>query len=282
MSLKNTAEMAILTDVTKCIGCEECVLACKKEHHLPEDRPWRWVRKIRDLSSSRWTTIRFNAGSQGRRYVRRQCLHCLEPACVEACIVGALKKTAEGPVVYDKDICIGCRYCMVACPWDIPKYSWEDTVPYVQKCDMCYDRVKERGLAPVCVEACPSGATIFGERKALLAKARQRLAAEPKKYIQKIFGAETIGGTSVLYISDVELELSEHKVPQGDTTPMPERTFKVLRHMPKVFLGMAAVMGGAYWVIERRLKIAEEEGAGLPLEPGGGATEQDEAKCTDE
>ena len=124
---------AILTDVTKCIGCEECVKACQETNHLPQERPWPWVQHITDLSTSRWTTLVDLLDESGSHFIRRQCRHCLDPECVSVCIVGALKKTDEGPVVYDPDICIGCRYCMIACPWEIPRYSWEDTVPLLEK-----------------------------------------------------------------------------------------------------------------------------------------------------
>jgi formate dehydrogenase iron-sulfur subunit len=253
MSLQH---MSILTDVTKCIGCNACVEACRETNGLPPDKPWRWLKSVTDLSSSRWTTLVKVTSDKGDRHLRRQCRHCLEPACVEACIVGALKKTPEGAVTYDPDICIGCRYCMIACPWEIPRYSWEDTVPYVQKCDMCYERVSEEGKLPACVEACPTKATIFGDREALLSKARKRIETDPGKYIQRIWGEHEVGGTSVLYVSDVDINLTDLATPISDSTPMPERTFKVLSKMPSVFFGVAAAMGGIYWIIERRQKLA--------------------------
>jgi formate dehydrogenase iron-sulfur subunit len=249
MSKKN---MAILTDVTRCIGCEECVLACQKVNGLPKEMPWRWVKKIDDLSSSRWTAIDRVRTEKGDRFVRKQCLHCNDPECVSVCIVGALKKTAEGPVIYDKDICIGCRYCMIACPWEIPRYSWEDSVPYIQKCNMCYDRVLREGKIPACVEACPAEATVFGERNELLAEARRRLAGEPGKYVQHIWGENEVGGTSVLYISDVDIKLGELAAPVVDREPLPHRTTKILHQMPTAFTGMGVLMGGLYWIIKRR------------------------------
>jgi len=255
MTWKN---MAILTDVTKCIGCEECVMACQETRGLPKEQPWRWITHIDDLSSARWTTMVSTVDEQGQHFARRQCRHCLDPECVSVCIVGALQKTEEGPVIYDPDLCIGCRYCMIACPWQIPSYSWEDTVPYVQKCDMCYDRVVNEGEIPACVEACPTEATIFGEREALLAEAKRRLAAEPDKYIQKVWGEEEVGGTSVMYISDVELNLTDLGEPIRDTAPMPHRTTKILHQMPFVFVLMAGAMGGVNWVIRRRQQIAAE------------------------
>ena len=252
MSMKN---MAILTDVTKCIGCEKCVDACQEANHLPREQPWRWVENIDDLSSARWTTVESKFTEKGERFVRKQCLHCIDPSCVSVCIVGALKKTPEGPVIYDEDTCIGCRYCMIACPWEIPRYSWEDRVPYVQKCHMCYQRVTTENKIPACVEACPTKATIFGEREDLLAEARRRLAAEPDKYVQHIWGAKEVGGTSVLYISDADIKLTGLEAPVVDEHSIPHRTTKILHQMPTAFTGMAVLMAGVYWIIKRRQKL---------------------------
>jgi formate dehydrogenase iron-sulfur subunit len=248
----NMRNMAILNDVTRCIGCEKCVEACQASNGLPQEQPWRWVKRIDDLSSARWSTVERVRSDRGDRFVRKQCLHCVDPACVSVCIVGALTKTPEGPVIYDKDLCIGCRYCMIACPWEIPRYSWEDRVPYIQKCSMCYERVLQDGKPPACVEACPTDAIAFGERDDLLVEAKRRLSTEPGRYIQKIWGAKEVGGTSVLYISDVDIKLGELAVPVIDTEPVPYRTTKILHHMPTVFTGMALLMGGIYWVIKRR------------------------------
>jgi formate dehydrogenase iron-sulfur subunit len=157
-------------------------------------------------------------------------------------------------VVYNRDICIGCRYCLIACPWEIPRYSWEDTVPYVQKCDFCYNRAIN-GRAPACVEACPTEATIFGDRNELLAEAHRRIATEPARYIDKVWGENEVGGTSVLYISDVDLNLTDLATGISSTDPMPHRTTKILHKMPMVFVGMAAVMGGVHWVIRRRQEL---------------------------
>lgn len=250
--MKTMKNRAMLIDVTKCIGCEQCVDACKKEHNLPAERKWPWMKSIRDLSSARWTTIRRVQSAKGDRYLKRQCRHCLEPACVEACIVGALQKTDDGPVVYDRSICIGCRYCMIVCPWEIPRYSWEDAIPYIQKCDMCSERFNTSAKPPACVEVCPTKAIIFGERSELLAEAYGRLAAQPSVYIQHVWGEQEVGGTSVLYISDVDLNLSDLPKPIVDTQPMPQRTFKILHQMPLVFVGMAVAMGGIHFVVKRR------------------------------
>ncbi len=129
-------KVAILTDTTLCIGCRECVIACKEINHLDRDIPRRWA--LEDgLSARNWTSILEREG----RFVRKQCRHCLEPACASACPVQALKKTDIGVVAYDPGRCLGCRYCMLACPFGIPRYDWDRTVPYVRKCILCYEPV---------------------------------------------------------------------------------------------------------------------------------------------
>ena len=270
--------MAILTDVTRCIGCEACVKACQKANDLPEERPWRWLKRIDDLSSARWTTLRPLTGAKGEnRHVRIQCRHCLDPECASVCIVGALEKTPEGPVVYHRDVCIGCRYCMIACPWEIPRYSWEDTVPYVQKCTFCYERVVKGGGVPACVEVCPQEATVFGTRKELLIEAHRRIDDAPDRYVNHVYGEHEVGGQSVLYLSDVELNLTDTPHPVRDKDPLPERTTRILHKMPMVFCAMAAVMGGAWWFAKRREKVAAVE-SGQVAEEGAAAAEQPPAE----
>jgi len=244
--------VAILTDVTRCTGCEACVGACKKEYHLGPDRPWRQKGAIDDLSSTRHTTI---LSRPGGRYVRKQCRHCNQAACVSACLVGAMQKTPDGPVIYDEKKCMGCRYCMVACPYSIPRYDWNKAVPYVHKCTMCYTRIKT-GKQPACIEACPEEATIFGPRDEILALARQRLKTEPQKYLQEIYGEKEVGGTSVLYISDIPLDFLACKPALGET-PLPERTYAALSKVPGIVLAMGGLLTGIYWIIGRRMRMQE-------------------------
>ncbi len=248
-----SASYAILTDTTLCTGCEKCVEACKQENSLGKDLPRPWQKRIDDLSSTRYSTILRRSGAH---FVRQQCRHCLEPACVSACLVGAMKKTEEGPVIYDGDRCMGCRYCMMACPYGIPRYDWDEPVPYVQKCDMCYQRLK-KGKQPACVEACPEKATIFGYRDDLLKEAHKRIATYPGKYLNKVYGETEIGGTSVLYLSDISLDFLTFKPELGDK-PLPERTMAALSKVPPLILGMGGLMTGIWWFIGRRMKIAAE------------------------
>lgn len=247
------APKGILTDTTLCIGCEKCVEACRKEYKLGKDVPRRWKIRIDDLSSTRYTTL---VRKQGNRFVRKQCRHCLDPACVSACIVRAMTKMDAGPVVYDGDKCMGCRYCMMACPYAIPRYDWEKPIPYVRKCTMCFERVKQ-GKTTACVEACPEKATIFGSRDELLREAHRRIQAKPGKYMNKVFGETEVGGTSVLYISDMDLGFLACK-PNLEETTLPDLTWAALSKVPWMVLGVGGLMGAVWWITDRRAKVAAE------------------------
>ena len=244
---------AILIDTTRCVGCEKCVVACKEANGLGKDRPQRGQGAIDALSATRNITVRRRPDD---RFVPQQCRHCLEPACASACLVGAMHKTPEGPVIYDADKCIGCRYCMLACPYGIPRYDWDTPAPVVHKCTMCYERLTVGGI-PACVEACPQRASVFGSRPELLAEARSRLAAEPGKYVPRIYGEHEVGGASVLYLSDRPLSFLAWKPDLGEQ-PVPELTWQALEKVPPVVLLMGSLMGGVYWTINRRMRLAME------------------------
>jgi len=248
-----TDTVAILNDTTRCTGCEECVAACKKENALGRDHPWRGQGSVSDLSSSRFCTVLHEPGPHN---VRQMCRHCLEPACVSACLVGAMQKTPEGPVVYDPNRCMGCRYCVAACPFGIPRYDWHERVPYVRKCTMCLPRLRE-GKPPACVEACPEEATIFGARRELLEEAHRRIAAAPERYVPTVYGEHEVGGTSVLYISDVPLDFLAWE-PHLSPEPLPQLTASALHKVPPMILAVGGLMTGIYWVIGRRMRLAAE------------------------
>lgn len=265
-------QMAILTDITKCIGCEECVAACKMINSTGEDKPWKWQENINDLSASRWTTI---LQKEEQHYIRQQCRHCLDPACVSACLVGALEKQPEGSVTYDKSKCMGCRYCMMSCPYGIPRYSWSDTVPYLQKCNMCYDNIKSGKLSePACTGACPQNATIYGYRDELLAEAHRRIKNNPESYINKVYGEHEVGGTSVLYLSDIDLSFLAMKKNLGNQ-PLPETTWGALKIVPGLFSGAGIAMGGLWWIIERRMRLQKETADGADFKKGEEIVEND-------
>jgi formate dehydrogenase iron-sulfur subunit len=240
---------AILVDVTKCTGCEQCVAACQKAHHLEPEIP---VRKLsRDgLSSRRLTTVvALPAGG----FAKKQCLHCLEPGCVDACLVGAIQKTSAGPVIYDRSKCIGCRYCMLACPVSIPRYEWEATIPYMQKCDFCQDRVTQ-GQSPICVGTCKNGALTFGDRDELLALAHATVRREPDKYLDHVYGEKELGGSSVLYITKEPLDVLGWPSQVGQRS-LASFTWPVMSKTPVVAAGVATFLIGTHFIIKRRMEI---------------------------
>jgi len=254
---------AILIDITRCIGCEECVLACKEENDLGPDRLRPGQQAVDGLSATRFSTI---LRLPDDHFVRQQCRHCLEPACVSACLVGAMQKTPEGAVIYDSELCMGCRYCLVACPYGIPRYEWDAAAPLVRKCTLCYPRIRE-GKEPACVEACPEDALLFGERDELLAEAHRRIAENPGVYLDHVFGETEVGGTSVLYLADISLGFLAWSENLGERE-LPQLSWASLKKVPGVALGMGGLMVGIYWVINRRMKLAAMAADGaLTTEP---------------
>ena len=243
---------AILIDTTRCTGCEACVLGCKQENDLGPDKLRTGQQAVDGLSSTRFSTI---LRQPGGHFVRHMCRHCLEPACVSACLVGAMQKSPEGPVVYDSDLCMGCRYCLMACPYGIPRYEWDEAAPLVRKCTMC-DRRLEAGKQPACVESCPEEALLFGNRDDLLKAAHSRIeAGERGRYLPHVYGEKEVGGTSVLYISDIPLGfLSLGGTPSEQS--LPELTWASLNKVPAVVVVMGSLMGGVHWVIRRRMQLA--------------------------
>ena len=244
---------AILYDATQCVGCLECEAACAKQNGLPYDET---VAKVKKTSDTKYTYVKvLNKGEE--KYMRSMCMHCEDPTCASVCPVKALTKSPEGPVVYDASKCMGCRYCMMACPFQIPKYEWTKAIPTIRKCIMCSDRVKA-GKQTACAEACPTGATIFGERDALLADARKRIADNPGQYVPHVYGEREAGGTDVLMLSSVGF--GEFGLPTNLTTqPLPSITEAVLSHVPDVVMLGSAVLGGVYWITHRRDIVAAAE-----------------------
>jgi Fe-S-cluster-containing dehydrogenase component len=198
----------VLVDTTKCVGCRACEAACAEANALPgpamlDDAAV--FAKPRTTDTKSFTVVNRAAVASPARFVKKQCMHCVEPACASACLARALDKTASGPVVYHKDRCLGCRYCMVACPFSVPKYEYEKAAPYVRKCTFCAER-QAQGEAPACASVCPSGALTFGFRNQLLDTARERLYAKDSPYVRHIYGENEVGGTSWMYITDIPID----------------------------------------------------------------------------
>jgi len=245
----------ILTDLTKCIDCKACVWACKDRNALPREDG------AAQLSATTWTCLERHGGTT----VRRQCMHCLDPACASVCPVGALKKTPDGAVVYHAERCIGCRYCMVACPFSIPKYEWDKSQPLVRKCQLCHEKRRAGGRQPACTSVCPTGATRFGERDRLLEEARQRIRNEPDRYVDHIYGLSEAGGTSVLYLSSVPFGRLGFQV-NLQVDPYPRLTWSVLSKLPNVVGVGGVLLVGIWWIIRRRQELSGAPPSELTLE----------------
>jgi len=236
----------LLFDQTRCIGCKACEQACQVEHgqspheatKLDQDT-YNWVQEIGKES-----------------FHRHMCMHCEDPTCASVCPVAALQKTHQGPVIWVASRCLGCRYCMMACPFMIPKYEWHSVNPKVRKCDLCVHRVsKEKETA--CASICPTGATIFGFRKDLLKEAERRIRTEPAKYAGGIMGDDEVGGTSVLML--LAQSPAQSGLPANlPTTAMPGLTWKVLEKLPRIIPIWAVFLGGMYWLTERKNDLARK------------------------
>jgi formate dehydrogenase iron-sulfur subunit len=242
-----SAPRSLLIDISRCIGCGACSEACKTANGLSGDiEP--------ALTSETWTTV---TGRGDGHFVRDLCRHCIEPSCVSVCPVGALVKRDDGPVVYDKDICLGCRYCMIGCPFRIPKFEWHSAAPRIRKCVLCAPRL-DQGLPTACAEACPTEATVFGDRETLVAVARARLAADPERYHPHIYGLDEVGGTSVLFLSPVPFEELDFDTAVA-SFPLPDLTWRLLMHVPNVVMLGAGFLGMSYWLFRRREEVAAAE-----------------------
>ncbi len=251
-SSTNLDGYGVLYDANACIGCRECEIACKSRRNLdPAYEP--------ELDADNWTIIKLYQNEENQNeysFIKRNCMHCVDPACVSACPVGAMQKTENGPVIYDETICIGCRYCMAACPFDIPKYEWEKVFPRVQKCDFCADRIRN-GEQPACVNACKVEALTFGKRSDLVELAHQKIEAAPDQYINKVYGEKEVGGTSVLMISKVSFE--KLGMPVLTSSSLPSLTWPWMKAVPGVAVVVGSLMTFLYWITGRKLKLEKVE-----------------------
>jgi Fe-S-cluster-containing dehydrogenase component len=263
--------MGVLHDTVRCIGCRRCEAACNTVNKLPApEEPFDDLKVLdrqRRTSAGAYTVVnRFGettaedslplAGSSPT-FIKRQCNHCLEPACASACFVRAFTKTPEGAVVYNADVCVGCRYCMIACPFEIPAYEYNNALsPKVTKCTLCHPRVV-KGLLPGCVEACPTEALIFGKRSDLVTMARRRIARHPDQYEDHIYGEREMGGTSWLYLAGEPFETLGLRTDLG-TTPAPKLTSGALGAVPMVVGLWPVLLTGVYAMNKRKEKLAAE------------------------
>ena len=212
---RNDGELGMLYDATACVGCKACMASCKRVNGdygslAPEaarfdpDAVWD---APEDLSGNTRTIVKLHKEGPRWSYIKHSCMHCQQPACVSVCPVSAMvKDKSTGIVDYHKNSCLGCRYCQIACAFNIPKFQWNATMPQIVKCDLCRNTNLKRKGQPACVEACPVGAIRFGRRGALLAEARARMQAQPGRYVPHIYGEHEAGGTNLLYLAGVPFE----------------------------------------------------------------------------
>jgi formate dehydrogenase iron-sulfur subunit len=299
----------VLVDTTLCTGCRGCQVACKEENHNRSENTVFFAgsggyQNPAKLSSDSYSLVTFNEiegvnGDLKWIFVKRQCMHCLDPACASACLVGALVSQADGCVTYDEGKCIGCRYCQLVCPFGVPSLEWERSIALIRKCGFCSGKIehaevpdvlneghstedvlddekKARHLAfrklPACVAACPTGALLYGERDDLLVEARERIAREPDHYVPHIYGEKEAGGTAWLYLASVPFDQIGLPTHIGERS-YPSYTSAALGVVAPQILGVGALLGGFYWYTRRRELVAQMEA----VEAAAGGEERSDA-----
>jgi formate dehydrogenase iron-sulfur subunit len=289
---------AVLVDTTRCIGCRACQVSCKSEHDLPAEQTTytgqaHGLTNPPALSAKTFTLVQNHevedpqaVGGMRLIFTKRQCMHCESPACVSACPATALHKAAHGGVAYDASKCIGCRYCVWACPFGVPTAEWDSLAPRIRKCDLCTDRILGEGRpkalngapltrdardrlersyqTPACVKACTTRALVYGKREELIEAAHQRMAASPGRYHPHLYGEKEVGGTGVLYLSSVPFERLGFRVDLGETA-YPTYTANALGLVPGAVIGLGLVLGGVHLLAKRKEAVALAE---APVAPG--------------
>lgn len=242
--------LGLLYDATLCIGCKACVVACQDANGLPRDTTGiddKYDAPVA-LSARAKNVIKLYKGEEGESFMKAQCMHCVDPACVSACMIGALTKGPNGIVSYNVDYCVGCRYCEIACPFNVPKFEWAKSTPKIVKCELCRERLAD-GKEPACTEVCPRHAVIFGKRTDLMLEAKRRIAAEPEKYVPRVYGETEGGGTQCLYVSHVPFE--KLGLPSLDDRPAPELARSIQHTVYKGFIAPIALYGALGLVMLR-------------------------------
>jgi len=268
MNILSDERMGVLVDTTVCIGCRQCELACQKEHDMPtapeESYADRSVLEhMRRPDTHSLTVINQYENPKNAMVpidVKFQCMHCDHPGCVSACIVGAFSKHENGAVTWDTSRCIGCRYCMVACPFQVPAFEYDKAIePRIMKCDLCYDTRTSKGREPACVEACPQQALIFGKRYELLKLAHEKIEANPERYIDHVFGEKEMGGTGWLYLANQDF--TKIGFPKLGTDPAPGATEPIQHALFKFFIppvALYSLLGGIMWLGKNNEEEEEE------------------------
>ena len=259
--------IGILVDTDVCVGCRHCEWACRVAHNLPTPELESYsdnsvYNDYRRPDSNALTVVNEFENEKNPHlpiHVKTQCMHCEKPACVSACIVGAFSKQEDGSVVWDSEKCIGCRYCMVACQFQIPTYDYDKSIdPQIRKCDLCYDRRKNEKL-PACVSICPNEALLFGKRDEILRIAKNRIKRKSDIYIDHIYGEQEIGGTSWMYIASKSFD--KLKMPPLGKNPAPGISESIQHGIFAYFVPpvtLYAVLGTIMWITRKRKGESDE------------------------
>ncbi|MFQ5421563.1 MAG: 4Fe-4S dicluster domain-containing protein [Anaerolineae bacterium] len=243
----NENDFGFLIDASRCIDCRACLVACSVENEVPMETTRIWIKE---------TGVTGQFPNLERYSAPYHCMHCEDPSCVSACTVGALQKGGNGIVTYDQDRCIGCRYCMYACPFQVPNYEWKQQLPLIVKCDMCVSRLGEGESEPACAATCPTDAIIFGKKSEMLAEAHRRIEDNPGKYVDHVYGEHENGGTATFYVSPVPFE--ELGFPSaGEMSPAYSNRL-VTHGTPTVAGAVAVGLSSAYLTIKHHEEAMEE------------------------
>lgn len=254
--VSNIEFSGVLYDSTRCAGCQTCESSCAEANGLPQPEGTPQAGVIRNTDEKHRTVVNAFSSPQGDVYLKKQCMHCNEPACTAACLTQAMYKTKEGAIIWRGDKCMGCRYCMVSCPFDVPKFEYHSANPKIEKCNMCYSRLSE-GKIPACVENCPAEALVFGKRRDLLKEARKRIIENPDQYVDHIYGEHEAGGTGFLYLSSVPFDEVGMKTTL-QTKSYPELSKGFLYSVPTIFVLWPAILLGIREATKNNHPKAEE------------------------
>ena len=259
--------LGMLYDATKCVGCKACMSACKRVNgdygslayekaDFDKDSLWD---APKDLSGSTRTLIKlFKESDKQWSYVKYSCMHCHKPSCVSVCPVSAMTRDKiAGTVDYNKNACIGCRYCQIACAFNIPKFQWDKAIPQIVKCDLCKStNLLKKGIT-ACAETCPTGAIMFGKRKELLAEAHKRLQEHPDKYINQVYGEKEVGGTNHLYLA--AMPFNKLGLPILKEEPPAEFSEKIQHTIYKGFIAPVALYSTLCFIAVKNMKKQEDD-----------------------
>jgi Fe-S-cluster-containing dehydrogenase component len=261
--------VGILVDTTRCIGCRACEVACGEawNMHVPDVLDDNALADERDTSERQYTVINRFETDKGEVFVKKQCMHCYQAACAVACPTVAMQQTKKGPVIWHGNRCLGCRFCMVSCPFDVPKFEYNDWNPELVKCTMCFERL-EQGRKPACVETCPTDALMFGTRVKNLEIARHRIYSHPDDYVHHIYGEHEVGGTGYIYLSAVPFEQLGFRTDLG-RTPYPEYTREFLYAVPSILFGVPAFLLALSALTDRSGEDGAGDGGFNPDDTGG-------------